>query len=78
MDCTVHGIAKSRTQLTDSLSFHFTFTHFHFHVLQRSFIFNVTMEEKWFKTEMEKSIATPSHTYLWTGQQFEQFEEPEG
>ena len=53
-------------------------THFHFHVLQRSFIFNVTIEEKWFKTEMEKSIATPCHTYLRTGQQFEQFEEPEG
>ena len=31
-------------------------------------IFNVTMEEKWFKTEMEKSITIPSHTYLWTGQ----------
>ena len=70
MDYRVHGVTKSRTQLTDS--------HFHFHVLQRSFIFNVTIEEKWFKTEMEKSIPTPSHTYLRTGQQFKQFEEPEG
>ena len=60
MDYVVHGVAKRWTQLKNS--------HFHFHVLQRSFIFNVTMEEKWFKTEMEKSITIPSHTYLWTGQ----------
>ena len=37
------------------------------------------MEEKWFKTEMEKSITTPSHTYCGLVRyKIEQFDEPEG